>query len=141
MVLFLTGDTREQSWSLTNFIASFVPHVLNQTNGNEALREVRTLADNVMARTGLYNRVDPRRNVLGEAILRHLPKYDPLGLTVENVREPDLVMAEITRLVVIQIDFPEARLALKFEGAELMGAVWVVLFGEGVKGLRDLDHA
>lgn len=53
-----------------------------------------------MARTGLYNMVDPRRNILGEVVRRPLPKYDPLGLTVQDVREVDRVLEEVTRIAI-----------------------------------------
>ena len=94
------GDAREQKAALNNFLASFVPNVLNQTNGDDALRETRTLTDAVMARTGLYNRVDPKRNVLGEPIVRTLPKYDPLGFTKDDVRVVDPVLDEVTRAAI-----------------------------------------
>ena len=100
-MLMFVGRPEEQSRAANNFVASFVPNILNQTNGDDLLRETRTLADNIMARTGLYNRVDPRRNVLGEPVQRNLPKYDPLGLSHADVREVDAVMAELTRVGII----------------------------------------
>jgi hypothetical protein len=99
MSLFV-GRPHEQERATRNFVASFVPNMLNQTNGDEALREARNLTDAVLARTGFYNGVDPKRNVLGEVITRPLPKYDPLGLTVADVREIDPVMKEITRAAI-----------------------------------------
>jgi hypothetical protein len=75
--------------------------VLNQTNGDDTLRETRSITDAIMSRTGLYNQVDPKRNVLGEPIIRTLPKYDPLGVTNRDVRETDEVLEEITRVAIL----------------------------------------
>lgn len=113
-MLMFVGRPEEQSRAANNFLASFVPNFLNQTNGDMLLRETRTLADNVMARTGLYNRVDPRRNLLGEPVVRNLPKYDPLGLSHSDIREIDPVMEELTRVGVITqsvTGMPARRLA------------------------------
>lgn len=83
-----------------NFVASFVPNITNQTNGDNTMREVRSMADAILARTGLYNQVDPKRNVLGEPVVRTLPKYDPLGLTHRDLRVQDPVLTEITRMAI-----------------------------------------
>lgn len=96
----LVGKPHEQEMAAKNFVASFVPNVLNQLNGDESLREARTYTDAIMARTGLYNGVDPKRNVLGEPVIRTLPKYDPLGLTEEDRRVPDRVMEVITQAAI-----------------------------------------
>jgi hypothetical protein len=95
MSLFV-GRPHEQKSAFQNMVASFVPNFLNQTNGDEALRETRDWVDAVLARTGLYNGIDPKRNVLGEPIIRTLPKYDPLGLTEDDNRVIDPVLKEIT---------------------------------------------
>lgn len=95
------GRPEDQSRAFNNFIASFVPNVSNQLNGDQLLREVRTLSDNIMARTGLYNMVDPRRNMLGEVVQRPLPKYDPIGLSHRDVAAVDEVMEEVTRVAMI----------------------------------------
>lgn len=95
------GRPHEQEAAFKNFVASFVPNILNQTNGDDALREARSITDAVMARTHLYNGVDPKRNVLGEPVIRALPKYDPLGLTQADVRETDRVLEEISRVAIL----------------------------------------
>jgi hypothetical protein len=100
MKLFV-GRPHEQQMAARNFVASFVPNVLNQTNGDEALREVRTMTDAILSRTHEYGQVDPKRNVLGEVTVRRLPKYDPLGLTQADRREVDVVMEEITRAAIL----------------------------------------
>ena len=100
MSLFV-GRPHERAAAEKNFFASFVPNILNQTNGDETLREARTITDAVMARVWLYNEVDPKRNVLGEPIIRTLPKYDPLGLTEQDIRETDTVLEEITRVAIL----------------------------------------
>lgn len=86
--------------ALNNMIASFVPNALNQLNGDDVYREARTLVDSMMARTHLYNGVDPKRNILGEPVVRTLPKWDPLGLTHRDIREIDPVMEELTKVMV-----------------------------------------
>ena len=95
------GRPEERTAAAQNFVASFVPNVLNQTNGDDTLRETRSITDAIMSRTGLYNQVDPKRNVLGEPIIRTLPKYDPLGVTNRDVRETDEVLEEITRVAIL----------------------------------------
>lgn len=100
MSLFV-GRPHERESAVRNFVASFVPNVLNQTNGDDALREARSITDAILSRTHLYNQVDPKRNVLGEPVVRTLPKYDPLGLTEADVRETDPVLEEITRVAIL----------------------------------------
>lgn len=113
MTMF-TGRPHEQAAAARNFVASFVPNVLNQTNGDDMLREVRSVTDAILTRTHLYNQVDPKRNVLGEPIVRTLPKYDPLGLTEADTREIDPVLEEITKQALLNqsvADNPARRLA------------------------------
>ena len=95
------GRPHEREAAVRNLVASFVPNVLNQTNGDDTLREARSISDAVMSRTWLYNQIDPKRNVLGEPIVRKLPKYDPLGLTTQDIRETDTVLEEVTRLAIL----------------------------------------
>lgn len=91
---------RQQATSaLYNMMGSFVPNILNQTNGDEAFREIRSIQDSILSRTGLYNGVDPRRSILGDVITRPVPKWDPLGLsTLGERQQADLVAAEIARI-------------------------------------------
>lgn len=107
------GEPHAQARALRNFVASFVPNVANQTNGDEAFREVRSMTDAILARTHLYNEVDPKRNVLGEVTLRTLPKYDPLGIFDADRREIDPVLEEITKVALLNqavADNPQSRL-------------------------------
>ncbi|MFS9669021.1 hypothetical protein, partial [Klebsiella pneumoniae] len=62
----MTGDPIKSEKAFYSMVGSFVPNILNQTNGDEAFREVRSVADTLLARTGLYEGVDPKRNVIGE---------------------------------------------------------------------------
>jgi hypothetical protein len=113
MTMF-TGRPQEQATAARNFVASFVPNVLNQTNGDDVMREVRSVTDALMNRSWLYNQLDPKRNVLGEPIVRTLPKYDPLGLTEADVREVDPVLEEITKVAILNqavADSPSRKLA------------------------------
>ncbi|MEL7279098.1 MAG: hypothetical protein AAFY35_04210 [Pseudomonadota bacterium] len=97
----LVGRPHEQERALNNAIASFVPNVFNQTNGDMALREVRDVMDAIMSRTARYNEVDVRRNILGEPVLRSLPKWEPLGLLHEDTRLFDPVIDQIVQQAMI----------------------------------------
>ncbi len=113
MAIMVSSRQYEREAALRNMLASFVPSALNQLNGDEVLRETRTVADAFMARSWRYNEVDPKRNVLGEPIVRRLPKNDPLGLTIKDKREHDAVLAEVTRVAVLNqsvADNPARRL-------------------------------
>ena len=80
-------------------LGSFVPNILNQANGDEAFREIRNVTDVLQSRTGLYNNVDPKRDVLGEIVKRPTNKMDPMGLSnVGDFREVDPVMDELSRV-------------------------------------------
>lgn len=95
----MVGDPIKSEQAFYSMAGSFVPNILNQTNGDEAFREVRSLSDSFLSRTGLYNDVDPKRNVLGEIVTRPTAKYDPLGLAnIGNYREADVVLAELSRV-------------------------------------------
>jgi hypothetical protein len=95
----MTGDPIKSEKAFLNMVGSFVPNILNQTNGDEAFREVRSVTDTLLSRTGLYEDVDPKRNVIGEIIMRPTNKMDPLGLSnIGNYREEDAVLAELSRV-------------------------------------------
>ena len=98
----MTGDPMKSERAFYNMAGSFVPNILNQTNGDEAFREVRNMADALQSRTGLFEDVDPKRNMLGEIIERPTPKYDPLGLTnIGKYREADGLIGELSRLSIL----------------------------------------
>lgn len=99
MKLAMEADQPGGQSALNSMVASFVPNAINQLNGDGVYREARTLADTIMARTHLYNSVDPKRNILGEPVVRTLPKWDPLGLTYKDVREIDPVMEVLTEVM------------------------------------------
>lgn len=95
----MTGDPIKSERAFLSMVGSFVPNILNQTNGDEAFREVRSVTDVLLSRTGLYEDVDPKRNVMGEVILRPTSKMDPMGLfNIGNYREEDAVIAELSRV-------------------------------------------
>jgi len=146
------GRPHEREAAAQQFVASFVPNILNQTNGDDTLRETRTLMDTLLAKTHLYNGVDPKRNVLGEPVVRTLPKYDPLGLTGEDRREIDLVMQEMTRVGILNqttIGNPATRVpgpnkidlsSVPFSDTQSVYDRWVELTGTveiGGKSLRE----
>lgn len=98
----MLGDPIKSERALYSIAGSFVPNILNQTNGDEAFREVRSTLDALQSRTGLYEGVDPKRNVLGEIIERPTPKYDPMGLSnIGNYRENDMVLGELSRVSMV----------------------------------------
>lgn len=99
LFLMMQGDPIKSEKAFYSMVGSFVPNILNQTNGDEAFREVRDVTDTLLARTGLYEGVDPKRNVIGEVITRPTPKYDPMGLSnIGNYREEDIVLGELSRV-------------------------------------------
>ncbi len=95
----MTGDPMKSEKAFLNMVGSFVPNILNQTNGDDAFREVRSISDVLLARTGLYEDVDPKRNVMGEVIIRPTSKMDPMGIAnIGNWRKEDPVLAELSRV-------------------------------------------
>lgn len=101
MKLLADPDPQSREQALNKMVASFVPNAANQLNGDMAYREARTLMDAIRARGPNYDRVDVKRNVLGEPVLRTLSKVDPLAVLSKDIREQDPVMAEITRLALV----------------------------------------
>lgn len=94
---------------LNGMIGSFVPNILNQSNGDDLFREARTLTDTLMAKTHLYNGVDVKRNVLGEPVYRPVSKSNPLNIlggdeSVDGLNRgitmDDPLLEELTRLSV-----------------------------------------
>ncbi len=49
---------------------SYIPSIVNELNGDDTLREVRSVWDALVARTPYAAGVDPQRNLLGEKIAR-----------------------------------------------------------------------
>lgn len=89
------NDPNRANNAINQMAASFVPNFLNQTNGDMAFRETRTLMDTIMSRTPSYGKVDPKRNMLGEVMFRQNPKYDPLSIMSVDVQPNDPVSKEI----------------------------------------------
>lgn len=146
------GEPHAQQRAINNFIASFTPNIINQTNGDELLRETRTLTDMVLAKTHLYNQVDPKRNVLGEPVVRPLPKYNPLGIGHNDTREVDPVMEQITKMALFNqsvADNPSRTIdgpnnidltTIPYSDTQSLYDRWVELTGEvkiGGKTLRE----
>lgn len=78
-------------------IASFLPNVIAQTNGDEALRETRGMLDQLKSRlqtdlgTGIH--ASPKRNAVGEIVLRQTSKWHPFDWTVQ--KDDDAVLMEL----------------------------------------------
>jgi hypothetical protein len=123
LIDMMQGDQQMSEAAFNSTIGSFVPNILNQTNGDEYFREVRTPMDAILSRTGLYNDVDPNRNVLGEVILRPVPKWDQLGLTTLGEGSPvDPVNAELSRISIADgsaFQMPTSRYYLDGEMVDL----------------------
>ena len=65
----LTDPDRNVKKWLQRQAGSYVPNVLNQTNPDDTMREVRTYIDAVKSRTPGYSpTLDPKRNVFGQPI-------------------------------------------------------------------------
>lgn len=70
-----SGDGFRMEKLIQNTTTSFIPNFFRQTNPDDTLRETRTMVDEVMGRLpGFSNKLEPRRNILGEPILRP-PSY------------------------------------------------------------------
>ena len=119
-------DTEKKGVKKINaMIGSFVPNILNQSNGDDLFREARTLADVLMAKTHLYNGVDVKRNVLGEPVYRPVSKSNPLNIlggeddTFLNrgIKMDDPLLEEMTRLSV-RADLGFQAPAVKLRGPE-----------------------
>ncbi|MEM9262998.1 MAG: hypothetical protein AAGA22_05415, partial [Pseudomonadota bacterium] len=101
MEIVTDGGSHEAERAINNTVAPFSPNLRKQTNADQAFGEVRSLSDTLRARTGLYNQVDPKRDIFGRIVMRPTPKWDPLGLFHEDVREIDPVMQVLTEQSII----------------------------------------
>lgn len=90
-----SGQPHEREAALRNFVASFSPNAINQLNGDNLMRESRTLTDALWSRNSNYELVDPKRNILGEVVYRPSPKWDSMSAMHMDIRETDEVLAQI----------------------------------------------
>lgn len=66
---FMAGDTGKMNLWMNKQAGSMVPNVLNTMNPDGTIREVRNMADAVLARIpGWSDRVDPKFNFMGEPV-------------------------------------------------------------------------
>ena len=133
----MLGDPMKSERAFYNMVGSFVPNILNQTNGDEAFREVRNLTDALQARTGLFNDVDPKRNMLGEIVTRPNPKYDPLGMSnIGNFQEGDALLSELSRLSILDgAAFSEMTSSFTIDGKRQ--SIQDIPYQEGPQSLYD----
>ena len=120
-------DTEKKGAKKINaMIGSFVPNILNQSNGDDLYREARTLTDVLMAKTHLYNGVDVKRNVLGEPVYRPVSKSNPLNIMGgdesidglnRGIKMDDPLLEEMTRLSV-RADLGFQAPAVKLRGPD-----------------------
>ena len=93
------GDPIKSQQAMYNTFGSLFPNIVNQLNGDENYRIISDYEDVLQTRFWDYDKVDPKRNSLGEKVQRPEPKYDPLGWsTYGDNRQIDPVMAEISRV-------------------------------------------
>ena len=93
------GDPIKSQQAINNTFGSLFPNIINQLNGDENYRVIRDYEDVLQTRFWDYDKVDPKRNSLGEVVQRPEPKYDPLGWsTFGDKRQIDPVMAEVSRV-------------------------------------------
>ena len=65
----LTDPERNMEMWKQRHMGSYVPNLLNQTNPDDTLREVRSVMDSIKSRTpGFSPMLDPKRNVFGQPI-------------------------------------------------------------------------
>lgn len=65
----LTDPERNMETWRQRHMGSYVPNLLNQTNPDDTLREVRSVMDSIKSRTpGFSPMLDPKRNVFGQPI-------------------------------------------------------------------------
>lgn len=136
------GDPITGERSAYNMLGSFVPNILNQTNGDDAFREVRSMTDALLSRTMLYDGVDPKRNVLGEVIMRPTPKYDPMGLSnIGNYREEDVLVGELSRVSMMDgsafSQLSDSIGLINEEGKFKIQSLKDIPYGEGPQSLYD----
>ena len=97
MKLVTSRNEWERQTAISNFIGSFAPNLLNQTDGDQFYRVPRGMFDTFLSRAGVKV-LDPRRNLLGEPIVRPTEKYDPLNLLTSDVPGVDPVFKELQNL-------------------------------------------
>ena len=85
---------------VANRAAMLVPALLQQTNGDEYLREVHGVVEAMLAKTPWYERVDPQRNVLGSALKRPTAAWGPDAISpfAQSTWSSDPVRDELVRL-------------------------------------------
>ena len=90
-----------------NRFGMLVPSVLSQFNDDPYLREAYGIAEAMLAKTPFSARLDPQRNVLGQAILKPTEAYGPDNISPFAITtwKSDVVRDELIRLEA-SIGFP-----------------------------------
>ena len=94
----LTDTERSLENYLESQAGSFVPNIIPQMLDRKEKREIRGVVDSLQARIGMDSTMDRKRNALGEVDVNYGSKMDPLGIFAQDIRKPDVVMQEFTRL-------------------------------------------
>lgn len=67
---FASNDPNKWNSFAQNYAGTYVPNLVNQTNPDDAFREVRSMWDEIASRIpGLSTTLEPRRNFLGDSVM------------------------------------------------------------------------
>tara|TARA_Y100000994_G_C15701881_1_gene445460 strand:- start:45 stop:3875 length:3831 start_codon:yes stop_codon:yes gene_type:complete len=85
---------------MASVLNSMTPSIINQLNGDPYFRETRGLLDGIKARfdtdLGTDIKANPKRNIVGEKVLRQQDKWQPFSSSVEDTN--DIVLNEFASL-------------------------------------------
>lgn len=95
--LLTTPERKAATW-LEKQAGSFVPNAITQVVDKKELVEIDGVMDSLLSRIGMDGSLDRKRNPIGEVDQRYGSRMDPLGLFAKDLRKPDAVLEEFTRL-------------------------------------------
>jgi hypothetical protein len=99
----LSDPENKMEKMINNLAGGFVPNILYQgqsLGGDTTTREVRNISDAIMKKLPMGNdRLDPKRNILGEPIIQEQFKYiGPFNPSAMSTRDGDVVFEELAKL-------------------------------------------